>query len=209
MTFLLFILSTTFTRFLIFLVFWIAGYEFWIFPNLFDETMSFYDSFKPVYSLESTAAGQGYYRVALVGGLAAFVAWVMTQPTEFDTFIAGQKSFLDDLYSGNLLADVPSDHKENLDKVRRVPRFEDLLREDFFGEDSKPTEASGDGENNNNNNSSESSEEGNDEAEAEAAAEKLESLMEDSLNEEMDEDRDMQEMLEELTRLEELEESEG
>ena len=31
-----------------------------------------------------------------------FVAWVMSQPTDFDTFMEGQKTFVDDLYSGQI-----------------------------------------------------------------------------------------------------------
>jgi translocation protein SEC62 len=129
-TFLIFTLSFCLIRALLFLFLWILGYEFWVFPNLFDESLTFVDSFKPIYSFEATAEGQGYYRVGMVFGLIGFVAWAMTQPTEFDTFIQGQKHFLDDLYSGNLLADVAADHKATLDGVKRkVPTFEDLLRE--------------------------------------------------------------------------------
>jgi translocation protein SEC62 len=130
-TFLIFTLTFCTIRFVLFLLSWLCGYEFWIFPNLFDESLTFYDSFKPIYIFESAANGQGFYRLGLFGGLVAFSFWVMTQPTEFDTFIQGQKHFLDDLYSGNLLADVAADHKENLDKPKRnIPSFEDLLRED-------------------------------------------------------------------------------
>ena len=129
-TFLIFTLTFCLIRAIVFLLGGILGYEFWIFPNLFDESLTFVDSFKPVYSLEKTAEGQGYYRIGMVVALIGFVAWVMTQPTEFDTFIQGQRHFLDDLYSGNLLADVAADHKEKLDGVKRkVPTFEDLLRE--------------------------------------------------------------------------------
>lgn len=129
-TFLIFTLSFCLIRALLFLFGWIVGYEVWIFPNLFDESLTFQDSFKPIYSFEQTAEGQGYYRLGMVAALIGFVAWAMTQPTEFDTFIQGQKHFLDDLYSGNLLADVAADHKANLDGVKRkVPTFEDLLRE--------------------------------------------------------------------------------
>jgi hypothetical protein len=35
-------------RFLAFLFVWVTGYEFWFLPNLFDESLSFVDSFKPV-----------------------------------------------------------------------------------------------------------------------------------------------------------------
>lgn len=109
---------------------WILGYEFWIFPRLFDETLSFQDSFKPVITFEKGSPGQGYYRVGLVIGLAAFVAWAMTKPTEFDGFLQANKDFLDDLYSGNLLADVAQEHKDNLDRPKTGPTLEDLLKEE-------------------------------------------------------------------------------
>jgi translocation protein SEC62 len=108
---------------------WLLGYEFWIFPRLFDESLSFQDSFKPVYTFEKGTAGQGYYRIGVVLMLVGFVYWACTQPTEFDGFIKAQKDFLDDIYNGNLLADVAQDHRDNLDRTKRVPNLEDLLRE--------------------------------------------------------------------------------
>lgn len=78
-------------RFVAFLVMWILGYEFWVFPRLFDETLSFQDSFKPVWTFEAGPPGQGYYRIGLLVGLVAFVAWAMTKPTEFDGFLQAQK----------------------------------------------------------------------------------------------------------------------
>ena len=129
-TVLIAMLALCLIRFLLFLVLWISGYEFWIFPRLFDETLSFQDSFTPVYTFEKGTPGQGYYRIGLVIGLIAFVAWACTKPTEFDGFIQAQKSFLDDLYSGNLLADVAQDHKDNLDRTKKGPTLEDLLREE-------------------------------------------------------------------------------
>jgi translocation protein SEC62 len=128
-TFLIATLVFCLFRFVAFLVLWLLGYEFWIFPRLFDESLSFQDSFKPVYSFERGSAGQGYYRIAVVVLLAAFVYWASTQPTEFDGFIQAQKDFIDDLYSGNLLADVSQEHKDNLDRSKRVPSIEDILRE--------------------------------------------------------------------------------
>jgi translocation protein SEC62 len=109
---------------------WICGYEFWIFPRLFDESLTVVDSFKPVYQLEKGQDGQGYYRIGMLIALAAFCGWVMTQPTDFDSFITAQKEFVDDLYSGNLLADVAHNTKENIGRQRnRVPNIDDLLRE--------------------------------------------------------------------------------
>jgi translocation protein SEC62 len=130
-TFLIATLSFCLIRFVLFLVLWILGYEFWIFPNLFDESLSFQDSFKPMYSFIKGSKGQGYYRIGLIVAIIAFVSWACTQPTEFDGMIQAQKHFLDDLYSGKLLADVAQETKDNIDKVKKpkVPTYEELQKE--------------------------------------------------------------------------------
>ena len=130
-TFLLVTFTFILVRFLGFLVSWIIGREFWIFPRLFDETLTVYDSFRPVYSFEKCAPGQGYYRMGLLSIMVYFFYWAYTQPTEFDGFLQAQKSFVDDLYSGNLLADVAHDHKSTIDRTMKgkVPDLEDLLRQ--------------------------------------------------------------------------------
>lgn len=128
-TFLLVTFTFVSIRFFIFLVSWVFGQEFWIFPRLFDETLSFQDSFKPVYSVEQVKPGQGYYRIGMLSVIVYFVYWAYSQPTEFDGFMQAQKTFVDDLYSGNLLADVPHEAKMNIDRTRKVPDLEDLLRQ--------------------------------------------------------------------------------
>jgi hypothetical protein len=47
-TLLSFMLGFLLLRFLAFLLVWVGGFEFWFLPNLFDESLSFVDSFKPV-----------------------------------------------------------------------------------------------------------------------------------------------------------------
>lgn len=117
-------------RFLLFLVSWLVGYEFWVFPRLFDESLSVQDSFKPVYSFEKAANGQGYYRLGLFVILIAFGYWAYTQPTEFDGFVTAQKEFIDDLYSGKLIADVAFDPRQHMEaQHKKVPSLEDLLKE--------------------------------------------------------------------------------
>ena len=129
-TFLILTLSFCLTRFVAFLVMWLLGYDFWVFPRLFDDSLSFQDSFKPIYSFEVSAPGQMYYRIGLLMGITGFVYWACTQPTEFDGFLKANKDFIDDLYSGNLLADVAHNTRENIDRQnKRVPNLEDLLRE--------------------------------------------------------------------------------
>ena len=127
-TFLIVIFSLLIVRGLSFMLMWMLGYEFWVFPRLFDETLSFQDSFVPVYTFENGTPGQGYYRLAGLAMLVGFVYWACTQPTEFDGFIQAQKDFIDDLYSGNLLSDVAHDTTAHLDRNKRVPSLEDLLK---------------------------------------------------------------------------------
>ena len=61
--------------------------------------------------------------------LIGFGYWACTQPTEFDELLKVQKDFIDDLYSGKLLADVATDHTSHLDRSKKVPSLEDLLKE--------------------------------------------------------------------------------
>jgi hypothetical protein len=127
-TFLIVIFVLLMMRALSFLFMWFLGYEFWVFPRLFDETLSFQDSFVPVYSLEKGSPGQGLYRLGALALLGGFVYWACTQPTEFDGFVKAQKDFIDDLYSGNLLSDVAHQPAAHLDRNKRVPSLEDLLK---------------------------------------------------------------------------------
>lgn len=104
--------------------------------------MGVFESFQPIYSFEDSSEGQGkqvhwcefflvpndcvtrnilydcsgYYRVGLIIAFAMFIAWVMSQPTDFDTFVEGQKTFVDDLYSGNLLTDFSQASKDRMDR---------------------------------------------------------------------------------------------
>ncbi len=128
-TFLIGTLAFCLIRVVAFLVLWILGYDFWIFPRLFDESLSFQDSFKPIYSFEKGSSGQGYYRIGMIALLIGFTYWAYSQPTEFDGFIQAQKDFIDDLYSGKLIADVAFDPRDHLDRSKKVPSLEDLLKE--------------------------------------------------------------------------------
>ena len=120
-TLLLFIFGMVSLRGFVFLCFWLIGFEFWFLPNLFDESLGFYDSFKPVYSWERTKPGQLMYRVGVC-------YWAVTQPSEFDGFVAAQGDFLKDLYAGTLLSDMSQADKESIDKPK-IQSLEDLLKD--------------------------------------------------------------------------------
>lgn len=127
-TFLLFIFGLMTLRAFAFLCVWLIGYEFWFLPNLFDESLGFFDSFKPVYSFETTKPGQLPYRIGVGVAFFSFCYWAVTQPSEFDGFVAAQGDFLKDLYAGTLLSDVSQKDKENIDKPK-MQSLEDLLKD--------------------------------------------------------------------------------
>jgi translocation protein SEC62 len=145
-TFLIIIFVLLLMRGLSFVVMWLLGYEFWVFPRLFDESLSFQDSFVPIYTFDNGTPGQGYFRLGAVAMLIGFVYWACTQPTEFDGYIKAQKVFIEDLYSGNLLADVAHDATAHLDRNKRVPSLEDLLKAMEADEKEKIGGSDGDGD---------------------------------------------------------------
>ena len=67
------------------------------------------------------------YRVGIAVAFFSFCWWAVTQPSEFDGFIAAQGDFIKDLYDGKLLTDVSQTDKENIDKPK-MESLEDLLK---------------------------------------------------------------------------------
>ena len=141
-TLLLFIFFLITSRATLFLFIWMVGYECWFLPNLFDETLNFVDSFKPLYSFEPTKPGQLPYRLGVAVAFFSFCYWAVTQPSEFDGFVTAQGDFLKDLYAGTLLSDMSQEDKENIDKPK-MQSLDDLLKSldeeeeegGIFGED--------------------------------------------------------------------------
>lgn len=123
---LLFIFFLITSRGVLFLFIWIFGYDCWFLPNLFDESLGFVDSFKPVISFERTKDGQLFYRIGIAVAFFSFCWWAVTQPSEFDGFVSAQGDFIKDLYAGTLLSDMSQQDKENIDKPK-MDSLEDLL----------------------------------------------------------------------------------
>lgn len=127
-TFILIIFATVLVRWFFFLLLWLLGYEFWILPRMWDETLGIIESFTPLYSFEKSAPGQVYWRLGVFGACIGIFVWAANQPTDFDTFISAQKDFLADLYEGNLLSDISQEAKDNIDKPA-FPDLETLMRQ--------------------------------------------------------------------------------
>jgi len=138
-SFLIFIFVLLSIRGFLFLIVWIIGYEFWFLPNLLDEDLGFFDSFKPLYSLERTKSGQLIYRLGIGVAFFSFCYWAVTQPSEFDGFVTAQGDFIKDLYAGTLISDMSQQDKENIDKPK-MPSLEDILKMDEDDEDDEEEE---------------------------------------------------------------------
>jgi len=67
------------------------------------------------------------YRAGIAVAFFSFSYWAVTQPSEFDGFVAAQGDFIKDLYAGTLLSDMSQNDKENIDKPK-MPSLEDLLK---------------------------------------------------------------------------------
>lgn len=133
-TFMLAVICLISIRGLLFLFVWIIGYDFWLFPNIADETLGVVDSFKPLYSIEKSKEGQIYYRIGVAVAFFSFCYWAVTQPSEFDGFMVAQGDFLKDLYAGKLLPEKSQKDKENIDKPKLLS-LDELLKKLDSGDD--------------------------------------------------------------------------
>jgi len=140
-TFLIVIIFLVTIRGFLFLMIWILGYDFWIWPNLFDEHLGFFDSFKPMYSFSKGKSGQLFWRIGIFVGFFSFCYWAVTQPSEFDGFKAAQVDFIKDLYAGKLLSDSSQTDKDNIDKLK-MPSLEDLLKMEELDDEDEEDELS-------------------------------------------------------------------
>lgn len=150
-TFLLVFTGVCIVRYFVAVVAWMFGIEFWIFPNMFDETLSIVDSFQPLYIFETGTPGQMIYRMAAMGLFVAFGYWAYTQPTDFEDLMAAQKGFVDDLYAGKLLPDA-SQYREAMGGNSRhniyannMPKLNEIL-DDIGDVEEDEDSPSGDGE---------------------------------------------------------------
>lgn len=120
------LLMTTFflvtIRALVYLFVWVLGYDLWILPGLFDERLSFVESFQPAISIKKTKDGQLHYRIVVALAFLWFCYWAVSQPSDFRVFLAEQGNFVKDIFEGKLISDVSQQDKDNIDR----PKFQSL-----------------------------------------------------------------------------------
>ena len=128
-TFLLVVFGLCAARMALFCSFWGFGCSVWLFPRLFDESLGVVESFKPIITVRHEGYSSMPLRLCVIAMIGYLAYWMATAPaSEYDAVISAQRSFLDDLYSGNLLTDVSQQDKADIDKVK-VMSLEDLLKD--------------------------------------------------------------------------------
>jgi len=92
-------------RYTVALLAWLFGFEFWIFPRFWDDTLSVSDSFRPFIQAgaDPDAASYLLYRLAVLGVLSGAGYWAYAQPEDVASMVQGQAKFMEDLYSGALM----------------------------------------------------------------------------------------------------------
>lgn len=129
-TFLIAFCGLIFLRAVLFLLLWTVGFDFWIFPNLFDDEASVVESFLPIMTFEkgSTAFESWISRILFLIGLVLSGAYLYSQPTEFDEIMVIQRQFVSDLYEGKLLSNEEETFPEY--EEDKMPDLDALLEED-------------------------------------------------------------------------------
>lgn len=117
-------------RGILFTLIWIFGYEFWLFPNLFDDDASFFESFQPLFSSEksSTSFEAWISRFVVFLALVGSGLYLYSQPTEFDEILVIQRQFVSDLYEGKLLSNEEEYVEQEL-RERERPDLDTLRKE--------------------------------------------------------------------------------
>lgn len=138
-TFLIIIFVFSILRLVAFFLCWLAGYDFWFLPNVFDDNLGVIESFQPLYSFKVTGSGERYYRGGAAVAFVAFCIWVANQPTEFDEYVSLTKQFTEDIYSGKMLDEMSQHQRDGIDKLK-VPALEELMRDEDHDIFSEPNE---------------------------------------------------------------------
>ncbi|CAE7196946.1 SEC62, partial [Symbiodinium natans] len=116
-------------RMLIFTMFWIVGFDFWIFPNLNDEYCGFLDSFQPLYSWEKRKDDALMLLVRFGSlGIAAVAIQQIAETTSFeDVQDLVTSSYADVLAWGvDKLTALPGSEKQALPSVEELQKEKDL-----------------------------------------------------------------------------------
>jgi hypothetical protein len=106
------------------------GYELVIFPRLWDETATIWNTFDPSPRFAALPAASWYYRLAAIALIVLVALWLYSQPTSYDEFVSSQKTFVDDLYSGKFISDISANQRTDAPGAargaKRIPTLEEL-----------------------------------------------------------------------------------
>lgn len=117
-------LAIVVVRILVFVMFWVVGFDFWIFPNFFDEYAGVLDSFLPFYTFDRRLDSWRELVVRLVVGvmLAAAIEQISHEHSFDDFYDFGKMALLDFVQWGE-------DHFIALPAAATVPTLTQLQEE--------------------------------------------------------------------------------
>merc|ERR1712176_485984 len=126
-------------RMLIYTLFWIVGFDFWIFPNLNDEYCGFLDSFQPVYSWEKRK--DDFIRLFVRFGSLAICAVAIQQIAETHSLSDVQNfitsSYIDVLDWGvDKLTALPGSERQalpDLEELKKEAEQDNITNETILG----------------------------------------------------------------------------
>ena len=97
---LVFLIGLTIVRAIVWTLFFILGLDFWIFPNLMEDTYYILDTFKPLYSFEIRKDDMRMFLLRMITlGCCVFCAYTMIDdPEQFEILKSGTVGLHDDLF---------------------------------------------------------------------------------------------------------------
>lgn len=97
---LVFLVGLIIVRAIVWTAFFIIGFDFWIFPNLLEDTYYILDTFRPFLSWDRRQDGfrMVMVRIATLGSIALLAWQLSNDPETVETFQTGTDEILDDLF---------------------------------------------------------------------------------------------------------------
>lgn len=82
--FLVFLFGFLLVRFVIFLLIWVGGWEFWVLPNIFDDTIPWFDAWKPLFSFDRTEEDEGFLVIRAMFLLLGYICCLELSKSSFE-----------------------------------------------------------------------------------------------------------------------------
>ena len=114
-------------RLAVWLICWIAGYDVWVFPNLFADDLGFFDSFKPFVSGQKNSASLAI-RAGVLVIVAIAVYYCYVQQLHLDELLSRSREAIENFAEGKASTDGEEQAADE-GKGSSIPSFDELMDE--------------------------------------------------------------------------------